>query len=376
VLVVDDSVVIRRLVSDGLSLDETVEVCGIAANGKIALQKIPQCNPDIVTLDIEMPEMDGLQTIKEIRKSYPRLPVIMFSTLTERGATATLEALSLGASDYVTKPANVGSVATGAKRIQEDLLPKIKSLCGIHAGPVAGAPAATRAVSTQRPAAATPARVPAAAGTQAIEILAIGCSTGGPNALADVIPQLPAELPVPVVIVQHMPPLFTKMLAERLNSKSKIKVVEGQAGMVLQPGTAYLAPGDYHMVLQRKGVQTLLSLNQDPPENSCRPAVDVLFRSVVSLYGNAVLGVILTGMGQDGLRGCELLHDAGGQILAQDETSSVVWGMPGFVAKAGLADRVLSLSVIAQEMIRRIVRSGPILSSQRREGKEDLHGQH
>jgi two-component system, chemotaxis family, protein-glutamate methylesterase/glutaminase len=354
VLVVDDSVVIRKLVSDGLAQDEMVEICGIAANGRIAMQKIPQCNPDIVTLDIEMPEMDGLQTIKEIRKLYPRLPVIMFSTLTERGATATLEALSLGASDYVTKPANVGSVAVGTKRIQEDLLPKIRSLCGVHPALVPTAMAATPAMT--KPATAPAARVP---GRQAIEILAIGCSTGGPNALADVIPELPADLPVPVVIVQHMPPLFTKMLAERLHSKSKIKVFEGQPGMVLQPGTAYLAPGDYHMVLQRKGVQTLLALNQEPPENSCRPAVDVLFRSVAALYGGATLGVILTGMGQDGLRGCELLRDAGAQILAQDEASSVVWGMPGFVAKAGLADRVLPLSLIGQEMARRICQAKP-----------------
>jgi two-component system chemotaxis response regulator CheB len=243
----------------------------------------------------------------------------------------------------------------------------------MQTGPVAAAPANVRAVSVPRPASVAPARITPTASSLTIEILAVGCSTGGPNALADVIPQLPAELPVPVVIVQHMPPLFTKMLAERLDSKSKIKVVEGQAGMVLAPGAAYLAPGDYHMVLQRKGLQTVLSLNQDPPENSCRPAVDVMFRSVASLYGSTVLGVILTGMGQDGLRGCELIHEAGGQILAQDEASSVVWGMPGFVAKAGLADRVLPLSVIAQEMVRRIDRSGPALSIQRPEANGDRH---
>jgi len=340
VLVVDDSVVIRKLISDGLAKDPAIEICGAAANGRIALQKIPQCNPDLLTMDIEMPDLDGIETVRELRKTYPRLPVIMVSTLTERGASATLAALSAGASDYVTKPANVGALTEGAKRIQEELIPKIKSLCRYSDG----APPASTPLMLPRPAAA---HDPPA-------VLAIGCSTGGPNALAELIPQLPGNLPVPVVIVQHMPPLFTRMLAERLNTNSKLNVVEAAEGMRVEPGMVLIAPGNYHMILTRKGAAVVVALNQDPQENSCRPAVDVLFRSVACVYGGASLGIILTGMGQDGLRGCEWIREAGGQVLVQDEASSVVWGMPGFVAKAGLADQVLPLDSIAPEALRRI----------------------
>jgi two-component system chemotaxis response regulator CheB len=184
-------------------------------------------------------------------------------------------------------------------------------------------------------------------------IIAIGVSTGGPNALAAVLPALPGDLPVPVVIVQHMPPMFTRLLAERLNTQSKLKVVEGQAGMALQAGTVYIAPGDFHMELQPSGVSMLLRLVQTPPENSCRPAVDVLFRSVAKAYGARVFAVILTGMGQDGLRGCETIHEAGGRVVVQDEATSIVWGMPGFVARAGLAEKVLPLDTIAAEIARR-----------------------
>jgi two-component system chemotaxis response regulator CheB len=341
VLVVDDSVVIRKLIADGLAKDPMIEICGSAANGRIALQKIPQCNPDLLTMDIEMPEMDGIETVREIRKIYPKLPVIMVSTLTERGASATLTALAAGASDYVTKPANVGALTEGAKRIQEELIPKIRTLCGHTEKPT------SPFVATVKP------RQPGAV-LSAPEILAIGCSTGGPNALAQLIPYLPANLSVPVVIVQHMPPLFTKMLAERLSASSKIPVAEAVEGMVVRAGAAIVAPGDFHMTLVRKGNSIVVALNQNPQENSCRPAVDVLFRSVVKVYGGSTLGVILTGMGQDGLRGCEWIRDAGGQVVAQDEASSVVWGMPGFVAKAGLADTILPLDLIGSEVVRRI----------------------
>lgn len=354
VLIVDDAVVIRRLVGDVLGSDPDIEVVGTAANGRIALQKITQCNPDVVTMDVEMPDMNGIETVREVRKTWPKLPVIMFSTLTERGGTATLDALAAGASDYVTKPANVGSVTAGLEAVRRDLIPKIKALAGRVSLPPPAAP-------LPRPVAPPVARLtppalpfPAArTGGGAIEVLAIGVSTGGPNALATLLPALPKSLPVPVVIVQHMPPMFTRLLAERLNAQSAIEVLEGQAGMPLQPGRAYIAPGDFHMVLERQGTHHVVALNQAPPENSCRPAVDVLFRSVVEHFGGRTLGVILTGMGQDGLRGCELVREAAGQVLAQDEASSVVWGMPGFVARAGLADRVLPLDMIAAEITRR-----------------------
>ena len=350
VLVVDDAVVVRKIVTDTLSGDPAIEVAATAANGKIALQKIPQVNPDILTLDIEMPEMDGLQTLAEARKTYPDLPIIMFSTLTERGGAKTLEALALGATDYVTKPANVGSVSVAMQRIRDELIPKIKMFCAKKAGVETPATLAPKPVAKTF----TPPRKPAVARTglpQKIDILAIGVSTGGPNALAELIPTLPADLPVPVVLVQHMPPFFTKLLAERLTAKSPLDVQEGKAGIKIKPGHIWIAPGDYHMVLEKKADGVYLQTNQGPQENSCRPAVDPLFRSVSEIYGAKTLSVILTGMGQDGLIGCEHVKDAGGQVIVQDEESSVVWGMPGFVARAGLADEILPLNQIGQKII-------------------------
>ena len=349
VLVVDDSVVIRRMVSNVLSSDPLIEVVGAAANGRIALAKIPQVNPDLITLDIEMPEMNGLEALAEIRKTYPSLPVIMFSTLTERGAAATLDALALGANDYVTKPSNLGSAALSMQRIREELVHKIKVFCSKVVGPE-GAPA-----RPEPPPAPAPRRRTVQMGIrERPEIVAIGVSTGGPNALAEVLPALPADFPVPVVIVQHMPPMFTKLLAERLASQSAIHVGEGAFGESLEPAQAWVAPGDYHMTLARDTDSIRLQTNQAPPENSCRPSVDVLFRSVAEVYRPRTLAVVMTGMGKDGLRGCEHVQEVGGQVLVQDEASSVVWGMPGFVAQAGLADRVLPLERIGFEIVRKV----------------------
>jgi two-component system chemotaxis response regulator CheB len=371
VLVVDDAVVIRRLVSDVLNGEADIDVVGTAANGRIALQKIAQVNPDVITLDVEMPDMDGIETLRQIRQTWTKLPVIMFSTLTERGAAATLDALSAGASDYVTKPANVGSVTTALARVRAELVPKIRALTGraeVAEPPPSSQPGSTRPASGA-PAAAGVAAAPAAAAPprpvrssiarsahHEPEIVAIGVSTGGPNALAALLPALPENFPVPIVVVQHMPPMFTQLLAARLDSQAKVRVVEGKAGTLLEPRTVYIAPGDFHMELQRQGTTAVqIVLTQAPPENSCRPAVDVLFRSVARVYANRILGVILTGMGQDGLRGAELIHEAGGRVLAQDEASSVVWGMPGYVVRAGLADRVLPLHGIAAEIVRRVL---------------------
>ena len=349
ILVVDDSVVVRRMVSDVLASDPQLEVAGVAANGKIALAKIPQVNPDIVILDVEMPELDGLGTLGEIRKSLPKLPVIMYSTLTQRGAEATLDALSKGATDYVTKPSNVGSVAQGLECIRTQLIPKIKAICGRVLGPLGPFPLAPPVASkTLPPRLAFPHR------EERIDIVAIGVSTGGPNALAILIPTFPRDLPVPVVIVQHMPPIFTRLLAERLAAKSQIAVEEGRPGATLKPGGAWIAPGDYHMVVASDHNQVTLRTYQGPPENSCRPSVDVLFRSVAGVYKPHALAVVMTGMGQDGLRGCEHIREGGGQILAQDQASSVVWGMPGFVANAGLADIVLPLNELGMEIVRRV----------------------
>ncbi len=348
VLVVDDAVVMRKMITEVLSGDPQIEIAGTAANGRIAIQKIPQVNPDLVTLDVEMPEMDGIETLREIRKVYPKLPVIMFSTLTAKGAGTTLDALALGATDYVTKPANVGSVGEGIHRLGTELVPKIKAHCR-HLR-VGGPPGEhTEFVSRLKPVV-----VPPRAVARPVEIVAIGTSTGGPNALAEVFKNFPGNFPVPIVIVQHMPPMFTALLAERLGTGSAIRFQEGAEGQVVQPGNAYIAPGGKHMEVRREGLRTVLHLTEAPPENSCRPAVDVLFRTVAACYKGGTLGVILTGMGQDGLRGCEWIREQGGQVIAQDEKSSVVWGMPGCVVQAGLADTVLPLPQVRGEIVRRV----------------------
>lgn len=373
ILVVDDAVVVRRLVADALNADPELEVCGTASNGRLALEQIAKTKPDAVTLDVEMPEMDGLETLRELRKLQARLPVVMLSALTERGASVTLDCLAAGASGYVTKPSGSGNMEQAKERVRAELAPMLKALCQRQrtqpkpfapgslaaSSPLAAAPAATteKATSASTPsvqsAPTAPARRPAA-GARSAEVIAIGVSTGGPNALAELIPQLPADLPVPVLVVQHMPPVFTRLLAERLAAKSKVPVTEAVDGEVVKPGHVYVAPGDFHMTIKRQGTDVRIVLDQAAPENSCRPAVDPLFRSVAQLYGKGTLAVVLTGMGRDGLRGCEGLREAGAQILAQDEETSVVWGMPGFVARAGLADDVLPLQRIATEIVRRL----------------------
>ena len=349
VLVVDDSVVVRRLVTDVLADEADIDVVGTAPNGRIALAKIPQLNPDLVTLDIEMPEMDGLQTLRELRKAYPNLPVIMFSTLTERGATASLDALELGAQDYVTKPANVGSVQASMQAVREQLAPKIRSLC------VRRPPAVAPPAPPPRPAAVAP-RSGAAAPRREVapDVVVIGVSTGGPDALSVVLSALPASLRVPVVIVQHMPKTFTRLLAERLDKKSPLSVSEAVHGEPVVPGRVLLAPGDFHLRLRRThaGVETVL--DQGTPENFCRPAVDVLFRSAVAAYGARCLGVVLTGMGSDGARGAQAIVDAGGEVIAQDEATSVVWGMPGAVAAAGLGADLFPLPAVAGAITKRV----------------------
>jgi len=352
VLVVDDSVVIRRLVTLALQEDPEIEVVGSAANGAIALQRIPQLNPDVVTLDVEMPEMDGLEALRRVRKEYPHLVVIMFSTLTTRGATATMDALSLGANDYVTKAANVGALDKSIAALRQELIPKVKQF--FH-GPVpVESPPHPIAPS---PVAAKPAVPPFLPGQRRggpKKAIVIGVSTGGPTALAEIMPLFPENLAVPIAIVQHMPPMFTRLLAERLQMKSRIRVVEAQPGMPMEPGKAIVAPGDFHLTLKRENGKVMCHLHQDPPENSCRPAVDVMFRSALDAYGGNVVAAVLTGMGQDGLRGVEVLRPAGAYVIVQDEASSVVWGMPGAVARAGLSDSVVSLGGLVPEILKRV----------------------
>jgi two-component system chemotaxis response regulator CheB len=346
ILIVDDSVVIRKLLSDTLSEDDALEVVGTASDGRIALAKISQLKPDLITLDVEMPVMNGLETLALLRKSHPTLPVIMFSTLTERGAAATLDALSLGASDYAAKPSNTGSPAAAADRIRNELIPKIKALCGAFVAQKLVAIPACR-----------PAPKPRVRSNPRIEIVAIGTSTGGPNALAELLPRIPSDFPVPIVVVQHMPPIFTRLLADRLASQSAIPVKEGSAAAILSPGHAWIAPGNFHMTVMRAGPNWCLELNQSPPENSCRPAVDVLFRSVAVAFGGNVLAVVMTGMGSDGVLGAQAIRDAGGNVIIQDEASSVVWGMPGLVHASGLDDAAYPLAQLPMEITRRVLQS-------------------
>jgi len=341
VLVVDDSLVMRSLLRMVLASEPAIELAGMAADGASALEAMERIKPDLILLDIEMPCMNGLEVLAELRARRSTAKVIMCSTLTRRGAGITLDALAGGASDYVTKPTAQHGAADAVDTLSRDLLPKIKALfaTSLHADAsvvVSGAPAQE---SMQ---------------VKEAKVVVIGVSTGGPAALEVLLPQLPENFPVPVAIVQHMPQLFTSLLAERLNRECALKVAEASQGVRMEAGTVYIARGDWHLELARMafGGSYGLRLTQAMPEHFCRPSVDVLFRSAAEKYGNGVIGVVLTGMGSDGFDGCKAIRSAGGRVLVQDRATSAVWGMPGAVAEAGLAHRVLPLKAIAAELVR------------------------
>lgn len=388
VLVVDDSSVIRGIVSRWIDAASETTLFGAAINGQDALERVKSDKPDIIVLDIEMPGMDGITALPLLLKSCPQAKIIMASTLTRRNAEISLKALALGAADYVPKPTSLGG-GEAAEEFRRELFSRITALGGKRvrraAAPKPVPEAATRPVPAQpvTPSApATPVRAesPVAAArptappvrvvapvvheeNQAAarssfqlrkaallppQILVIGSSTGGPQALVTVVTAIAPQLSVPVLITQHMPPTFTSILAESLSRTSSLKCVEGANGMMLEKGCVYVAPGDYHMTIKGKGGP--IELNQNPPENFCRPAVDPLFRSVAAAYGSSTLAVVLTGMGSDGREGARSIVAAGGTVIAQDEESSVVWGMPGAVAQAGLAAAVLPLNSVGTEI--------------------------
>jgi len=389
VLVVDDSSVIRGIVSRWIEAASETTLFGSAVNGQDALERVKTDKPDIIVLDIEMPGMDGITALPLLLKSCPQAKIIMASTLTRRNAEISLKALALGAADYVPKPTSLGG-GEAAEDFRRELFARITALGGKRVRKLAAprpAPAAEPVARTSAPtvpAAPTPVarreapatvtrpvvspvRVPhsPAAADEALstsrsgfqlrkpsllppQVLVIGSSTGGPQALVAVIAAIAPQLSVPVLITQHMPPTFTSILAESLSRVSGLKCVEGANGMMLERGCVYVAPGDYHMVIKGKGGP--IELNQNPPENFCRPAVDPMFRSVAAAYGATALAAVLTGMGSDGREGARSIVGAGGTVIAQDEETSVVWGMPGAVAQAGLAAAVLPLNNVGPEI--------------------------
>ena len=344
-MIVDDSMLVRNIVSRVLADDPAIEVVGMAVDGLDAIGKAAELKPDLVTLDVEMPRMTGLEAIRRIREAWPPVKIVMLSTLTESGARVTIDALLNGANDYVPK-VDPGSNTLPIPRLKHDLTAKIHqffpSRTAVAPAPVLVRPAAqTPLAQTQR-------------ATKRRRVVAIGVSTGGPSALNAVIPALPANLPVPVLVVQHMPAMFTRILAERLDALCPLKVAEATDNMPVEPGTVLVAPGDYHMRVTRRAGRDSIALDRSAPENSCRPAVDVMFRSVNEVYGGASVAVVLTGMGQDGCAATRGLKASGAYVIAQDEPSSVVWGMPGAVVRAGLADRVVDLKLVAGEILRQI----------------------
>jgi two-component system chemotaxis response regulator CheB len=345
ILIVDDSAVVRNLLRQVIAQDSTMEVAGTAASGEAVPALVSSLHPDLLLLDVEMPRMGGLEALKDLRARGDRMPVVMCSSLTQRGAQVTIEALAAGASDYVAKPFGQRDAQSAVQALSRDLLPKIRALTLRSPMPLTLLPARSAPMeeSWDQEAAVAPA------------VVVVGVSTGGPQALDAVLPALPKDFPVPVLVVQHMPEVFTATLAARLNERSRIRVCEAVEGELLRPGAAYIARGNWHMEVlpaARAGMAASLHLTKASPENYCRPSVDVTLRSAASAFGAAVLAVQLTGMGSDGLQGCRTVRAQGGTVLAQDEATSAVWGMPGAVVQAGLAQRVLPIQKIASFLTR------------------------
>lgn len=352
VLVVDDSVVTRQFLSESLGRQPDIEVVGVAANGRIALAKLDRLTVDVIILDVEMPDMDGLETLRELRRRPTRPRVIMFSAHTTEQARTTVDAMALGAEDCVAKPSGLSGADAEPKLAVQALAERIRMLTRAKR-PSSRISQTLQVLRSSRGEGSGPVN----ALKRRVEVVAIGASTGGPNALCQLFASLPSFFPTPILIVQHMPVGFTKPLAERLTRESKLPVEEGAEGIRLTGGKAWIAPAGRHMVVQRDRTGCYLHLHDAPPVWSCRPAVDVLFDSVAVAFPRSALGVVMTGMGEDGRLGSMAIRKAGGSVIAQDEQSSVVWGMAGAVANAGLAEAVLPLENLGDEIARRTRRS-------------------
>ena len=338
VLIVDDSAVIRGLLARALEMDPDITVSGTAMHGELALTWMRKQPVDIVILDVEMPVMDGLTTLKHIQQEFPSVPVIMASSLTYEGAETTIEALSLGAVGCIAKPV-ASSTSESVNQLLKELIPLVKAV--VH-------PQKPKPSSTSSPPPSANLVQPAAQP----KIVVIGASTGGPQALREVLSGLPTDFPLPILIVQHMPPMFTPMLAKHLAKDTGRLCQEASEGIPIQANNTYVAPGDYHMMVDKKNDRMVLTLNQNEPEHYCRPSVNPMFHSAADWYGKSVVGVMLTGMGADGIEGTHTLVEKQGFMIAQDEESSVVWGMPAAVVSNDLAHRVLPLNQIASQILR------------------------
>lgn len=343
VLIVDDSAFMRNALSNMLGSDAEIKVIGTARDGVEAVDKVAQLKPDVVTMDVEMPRMDGIEALRLIMDKTP-VPVIMVSSLTMEGAKITLDAMDYGAVDFI--PKNLSELSINIVKIKELLIDKVKQ--------IARSRVRRRLCKTPRDRAAeAPKPLPAfSTGARRVSVVAIGTSTGGPRAIQEIIPRLPKDFPVPIVIAQHMPPNFTGPFAERLNQLSQITVREAQEGDALKPGTALIAPGRGHMrVIRPRGIETVVTISEGRDEYIYRPSVDYLMASIAELFPGRALGVILTGMGNDGVKGLAELKKTGGRIFAQNEDTCVVYGMPRAVIEAGIADKVLSIEEMAGEII-------------------------
>ncbi|CVK17635.1 protein-glutamate methylesterase/protein-glutamine glutaminase [Sporomusa sphaeroides] len=342
VLVVDDSVFMRKLLTDLFAGETDFTVVDTARNGKDAIDKVKRFKPDLITMDVEMPVMDGIKALELIMKEAPT-PVVMISSLTQAGAVATLRALEIGAVDFVAKTAGPISNITA---IRTEILTKCRAAVRANVLQLATG----RATAGALPAMPKMHSPPGLALDE--RIVAIGTSTGGPRALQEIITKIPGNIPCGIVIVQHMPPGFTKSLAERLDSLSSVTVKEAEHNDVIRPGYVFIAPGDYHMLIEREGGKTVIKLNQNPPIGGHRPAVDPLMESVARTYGSKAIGVILTGMGRDGAKGIEAIKRQNGYTIAEDQSTAVVYGMPKAAIELGVVDKIVPITGVTAEILK------------------------